>query len=720
MKIVTKIQNPKIENQVITGFLGGLNSFQDDTQIKDSELTEAKNIMLEIDGITIRPGTENYGTSSGTGILGGIGFYKSDGTREFLRYAKGANNKLQKYVGGTPTDIGATTYNATARMNFVQARDKVYIFNGQDALSYYDGSTITTYSALTTPEGLTVTPTFVETIGVTSITRSSTTATCTHAGATTFYLKTGDYVTISGAAEAEYNGKFQITVTSSTTFTYTVSGTPATPATGTVKLSKAGVTSYSYRVSAFNAVGETLACTSVAVTTGPAELDSGNYNALAWTAVSGATGYNIYGNKATGLGETYMKTVYTNSYEDKGTEIPSLSMLVPEGNTTTGVKGTMAIFAISRIFVSGDPAYPSRLYFGGTADQIGNFSASSIGGGGVDVFRNDGSIIRAILPFQGGVIIWKDNAIYKFSFATDGTQMLEEITRSFGGISFRSCKHVENDIIFAAKKDGRLAFYSLGNQENYTASVLRTNELSIKVSEKLENVNLAYLQHSAAFYFNNLYGCAIPKSGSSVNNMMWLLDTRFGAWVYWEGIRANFFTEYTDTDGTQKLYAGSESTGYMIEMFTDTRLDNGSAIEVEWATKAFNQKLFHKFKRFLSPVMQFKDVSKAGSLIGEIYLDGAILSSQFTVNQQTQGGAGIGVYFFGQHLFGEAHGSEAITGLSSDILVEVRMRNVARSIKFIFKSETAADVRYKFLSLAIPYMVLDGMRLRSTSVTYPS
>jgi len=158
-KINQKIQDPKIDTDVISGFLGGLNTFQDESMIKDSELTEAKNILLSVDGIEPRPGTSLYGSSSGTGLLGGIGFYKSDGTRQFIRYAAGANNKLQKYVTGTPTDIGTATFNASARMNFVQARDLLFGFNGQDALWKYDGTTITTYTALTTPTVLAVTPT---------------------------------------------------------------------------------------------------------------------------------------------------------------------------------------------------------------------------------------------------------------------------------------------------------------------------------------------------------------------------------------------------------------------------------------------------------------------------------------------------------------------------------------------------------------------------------
>ncbi len=70
------------------------------------------------------------------------------------------------------------------------------------------------------------------TYAVTSITRAGAVATVTTTA--TNSLITGDSVTIAGANQAEYNGAFTITVTSGTTFTYAVSGTPATPATGTI------------------------------------------------------------------------------------------------------------------------------------------------------------------------------------------------------------------------------------------------------------------------------------------------------------------------------------------------------------------------------------------------------------------------------------------------------------------------------------------------------
>ncbi len=74
---------------------------------------------------------------------------------------------------------------------------------------------------------------------VTSISRSGITCTCVTAEAHQYL--TGDFVTFSGANQAEYNRTFQITVVDSTTFTFvlaespaTISTLPTTPATGTI------------------------------------------------------------------------------------------------------------------------------------------------------------------------------------------------------------------------------------------------------------------------------------------------------------------------------------------------------------------------------------------------------------------------------------------------------------------------------------------------------
>lgn len=73
---------------------------------------------------------------------------------------------------------------------------------------------------------------------VTSITRSGTTATATSAA---HGYANGDYVLIAGANETQYNGTFTISNVTTNTFDYTVSGSPATPATGTITVQRYGL-----------------------------------------------------------------------------------------------------------------------------------------------------------------------------------------------------------------------------------------------------------------------------------------------------------------------------------------------------------------------------------------------------------------------------------------------------------------------------------------------
>jgi hypothetical protein len=86
---------------------------------------------------------------------------------------------------------------------------------------------------------------------VDSITRVSATATVTTAAA--HGLANGEQVNIRGADEAEYNGDFAVTVTSATEFTVTVSGSPASPATGTILMNDGPVLRTVYSGGLFSA-----------------------------------------------------------------------------------------------------------------------------------------------------------------------------------------------------------------------------------------------------------------------------------------------------------------------------------------------------------------------------------------------------------------------------------------------------------------------------------
>lgn len=69
-------------------------------------------------------------------------------------------------------------------------------------------------------------------LAISSITRAGATATVTTASAHGY--ATGDWVSVEGADQADYNITAQVIVTSATTWTMTVANAPTTPATGTM------------------------------------------------------------------------------------------------------------------------------------------------------------------------------------------------------------------------------------------------------------------------------------------------------------------------------------------------------------------------------------------------------------------------------------------------------------------------------------------------------
>lgn len=107
------------------------------------------------------------------------------------------------------------------------------------------GVTIPNETSLTKTDGTLYTTqasaiTLAQVISVSSLTRSGTIATATTASNHT--IGVGMDITIAGANESEYNGTFTVlTVPAADQFTYTVTGAPSTPATGTITASYDGV-----------------------------------------------------------------------------------------------------------------------------------------------------------------------------------------------------------------------------------------------------------------------------------------------------------------------------------------------------------------------------------------------------------------------------------------------------------------------------------------------
>lgn len=709
--IAENVSDDPESNQYIIGFPKGLNTAQDASLVDDKNMIMATNVQIAVDGIERRYGSTKPFTIAGSKVWSSGPFYKkTTGVRQQVFIA---NSKLH-YRSGSSTSITTVSSPSVtnAETSFVQARDKLFIYNGTDNLRYWDGATITSYTALSTPASLTVTPTFVDTLAVSSITRASSTATATTASAHGF--NTGDYVTIAGASQTEYNGTYAISVTSSTAFTYTVSGTPATPATGTITVVSGGVTPYSYRVSAFNLQGETLACTAVTTSIGSVNLSSAKYNKLSWGAVGSATGYNIYGRTATGFGEVYLATVYVTTWNDTGDATPVTAKIPQDANNTGGVIAKFGIFTLGRQFVAGvyegSTYQPCRLYYSGTAQYVDSFVGGEFGGGWVDVYPNDGGEITDLQPFQNGVLIFKTNGLFKFYFdKSTGYPALQEITRAHGGCSFKGSKATDNDIIYVAQKENKIQIMTVGQQENYVGDQLRTNSISVFIDDDLTNVNRSYMNNIATFSYDNKFAFAYTSTGNTENDRGYVLDTRFGGWVYWDGLPMECTHYSTYDDGTEvHLYGGSNSSGDMVELMKSDRNDNGNTFRSVIGTKQYNAKLFDIPKIWRNPTFWFKYIA-GGAIDIEVWTDGTKKTGTGQLSSSTSG-AGAGADLAGSFLPGDMASTMVDAVAGADVPQVIQILSIARSIGFYLIDE-GKNTNWLLMGLHLTYTPLDGMPL---------
>lgn len=132
-------------------WIRGQNSIVSPTQIKPNELAEMTDCQLVEDGKIKCPrdGQTYYGASSGSRVPGIFSYYKSTGERELLKID---GTTLKKYTNATTwTAITGYTYTTGLNTNGIMAYDRMYLCNGTDPLTYYDGSVIQSFTSISAP-----------------------------------------------------------------------------------------------------------------------------------------------------------------------------------------------------------------------------------------------------------------------------------------------------------------------------------------------------------------------------------------------------------------------------------------------------------------------------------------------------------------------------------------------------------------------------------------
>lgn len=561
-------------------WIRGLNLLTSETEIKPTELSLAKDIQLVENGKIQCPrdGQSYYGSSNGSKVTGIFPYYKSDGTNALLRMV---GTTLQKYNGTSWDNVSGMAYTTGLDTQGAMAYDRLYLVNGTDVLSYYDGSSITAFTEISAP-------------GAPTVTRTGT---------------TGSYT-------------------------------------------------FSYKVTAVTAVGETPPSNAGSDVANVSTLDSSTYMSVSWSAVTNAIGYNLYGRKS---GKWYFMTYLegngSTSYVDKGALTPQELFTPPEGNTTGGARGKYIAVYKDTLCMLGDPDNPSRLYYTAGGDLINDFSVGS-GGGFIDISKNDGAKGTGLIQYKNALVCFKENAIYQFGFETSGLPSITQITSAVGCVAPRSIVAVENDIFFYA---GDRGVFSIGNQEGFAFDVLRTNEISTKIRPVIQSFESSRKTNVSAIYStvanHNLVVFSYTENGGTYNSKAIVYDRERYAWYQWNNIQANSWTSYRDSTGTMHVLYGDDNSGYVKEIMSGSD-DFGALISGEFALSGVSFKspeIYKKLKK-LDVIMR----EPTGYIQLSIIKDG--VSEVLTVPIGTVSPTvNWGHYIFSQFLLGVSSG----TGVSS-------------------------------------------------------
>ncbi len=373
--------------------------------------------------------------------------------------------------------------------------------------------------------------------------------------------------------------------------TYTALSTPGAPTV--TKTAMAGTTyTHYYRVTANNAVGESIASSVGSVTSGKVRDDwilNTDYIDVSWSSVVGATSYTVYyGDTSTTTNELY--TVTATSFRDLGSLSVNPFKLAPEGNSTEGAIFTW-MYADSKNSQLFGITSDNKLYY--SAPGTGDFSPYN-GGGWVEIDGYGANTLNYVDGFRNGkgdpvITVSARGAAGKgklfhvtFETYTVGDQSIVypnvyEANGQAGTYSARGVIKARDSLFYFTGQDVK----STGTSQNIM-NILTTTTISQVIEPDMERIRLDSLHKSVGVEYKDKLYWALPV-GSDENNEIWILDlSRKNLWVLRWPIAAKDLWLYEDNSGNTHFCALVDN---VILEFTRAGARTHQDDDVAWSSR---------------------------------------------------------------------------------------------------------------------------------------
>lgn len=460
-------------------------------------------------------------------ILGASTFTKSDGTREIIAIGSTTGKAYKSTDGGTWTEITGATFDITTKNYFFkQINSYLFICNGVDRLTRYNGTVLSRYTAISAPSSL---------AGVKTV------------------LTAGSYHNY-------------------------------------------------YVVTAVNDIGETIASNEIDVPTSKLRdswLTATEWIDLTWTAVAGATYYQIYYADLSGKEELLANSA-TNAYKDNNTATVNVYKTFPLADSTGAPKFSIITTSTagsigSRIWGIAPNEFPNRVFFSGTGQYIGMFS-DVFGGGWIDLDQGGDEKVAYIEHFRTGkgdtaatVFMSSPNgkgSVWQVTIVQvpvgDGTVFVPSSDKIVGGLGTNTpggAILVGDSIMFL----GASGALELSNKVN-VQNVLSTTPKSQNIRPSYLSLNFSKSQQFRAYTYQNFVFYSATE-GTGENDIIFIYDKDLDRW-YWKwtfGVRQ--FLEYTEnSSGKTKFLMVPTSGNNLVECSEFISGDFGAPISTSLLT----------------------------------------------------------------------------------------------------------------------------------------
>jgi hypothetical protein len=531
MKIpVGKANNARTATITIDDFAAGSNNLIDEARMPSKFAVQSNNLMQVQNGLwETRWGTQNYGADLGFNPEGAQEYVKADGTTELIAVANGV--VMKSTDGGAWSTVTGATLTAGLQCYFMQMggydtsnvhHNYLYIANGTDPLTRYDGTNLTQYTSLAAPAGL----------SASLVASGLTSGVNVYYGQVTALNQVGETV---GSTEASITTNKLRENWNRTTEKVTWSWSAVT-----------GATQYQLYIS-----------------------DTQGYEALL-TSVT-VTSFTDDGSLAI---NPYVEVPYDNT-----TTAPKFISMCTSNNRIWATNNAGDMY---KVYFSGTGRQIGAFsdFFGGGWINLER------GGKEIPIVvkhyqTGTGSGVATILckTSNGQGAVWQISIISAtVGESTFSIPSASKVVGSFGAESVLGAVQGTNNLSFPNRK----GWFSLGSQQNYYG-ILRTNENSSNIRPYWRSLVGSGISGICSYFYDAKIFISVPTS-SGGNDRIIVYSEELGNWAVDWSIGAKQFLEYTDTSGnTHLLYIPTTGTK-LVELSESYLNDNGVAFNQSYVS----------------------------------------------------------------------------------------------------------------------------------------